>query len=202
MYFLYPVAYPVAKLLDHFLGISHGMFFDRNGLKTLLMLHERLNFLTNRLNREEVTVISSVLDLHSQPVSAIMTPFSKLYTLPTNQLLDAMTRSSILSSGYDNIPVLMEHHPTIFVGILSVKSLGTLDFVEDRTVAQMNLESMLVVRPGASCQEMIRIFRDREVQMVLVMEKGAYGELLGIVTARDLLDYMIGGQIENRDQFE
>ncbi|OAF55338.1 hypothetical protein VC83_08229 [Pseudogymnoascus destructans] len=43
MYGLFPVAYPIAELLDRLLGANHGLVFNRAGLKTLVMLHEGLN---------------------------------------------------------------------------------------------------------------------------------------------------------------
>lgn len=193
MYLLFPVAYPVAKLLDHLLGASHGMFFDRAGLKILVTLHECMNFSAERLNREEVTVISSVLDMNTRSVASIMTPFSKLYTLATSQRLDEMTRYNILSSGFSGIPVHMEHHSATFVGILPVKSMVALNYDNEVTVGQLNLENLLAIRPDVSCQDLIHVFRDRKAQMVLVTERGTpHGEPLGIVTARDLMDELIG----------
>jgi metal transporter CNNM len=61
MYGLLPVGYPIAKLLDLLLGVNHGAFFNRAGLKALVMLHERLSYTSaERLNQEEVAVISSI----------------------------------------------------------------------------------------------------------------------------------------------
>jgi metal transporter CNNM len=68
MYGLFPVAYPIAKLLDCLLGINNGAFFNRAGLKALVVLHERLSYSSaERLDQEEVTVISAVLDLNETP---------------------------------------------------------------------------------------------------------------------------------------
>ncbi len=193
MYLLFPVAYPVARLLDYLLGASHGKFFNRAGLKTLLMLHECMNFSSERLNREEVTVISSVLDLNTKPVSSIMTPVSKLFSLSADKRLDDITRYNILSSGYSGIPIYMQHHPSSFVGVLPVKSLVALKLDDEITAGQLTLDTLLVIRPDISCQDIFHVFRDRNVQMVLIAEGGTLrGEPLGIVTARDLIDELIG----------
>lgn len=193
MYLLFPVAYPVAILLDHLLGASHGMFFSRAGLKTLVMLHECLNFSSDRLSREEVTVISQVLDLNTKPVSAIMTPVSKLFTLSADKRLDDITRDHILSSGYSGVPIHIQHHPSSFIEILPVKSLVALKLDDEITAGQLALGGILVVRSDIGCQDIIHIFRDRNVQMVLVTERGTpHGEPLGIVTARDVMNELIG----------
>jgi metal transporter CNNM len=193
MYLLFPVAYPIARLLDRLLGASHGVFFDRSGLKTLVMLHECLNFSPERLNREEVTVISSMLDLKTTLVSSIMTPISKVYTLSIDKTLDDITRYNILSSGYSSIPIHMAHHPSSFIGVLSVKTLVALRVEEVVTAAKLPLDTLLVVRPDVSCQDILHVFRDRSVQMVLVTERGtSHGEPLGIVTARGVMNQLIG----------
>ncbi len=82
MYALFPVAYPIAKLLDTLLGKDHGIVFNRAGLKALISIHEHLGYSsTESLTREEVTVMSSVLDLKHIYISEIMTPIANLFTL-------------------------------------------------------------------------------------------------------------------------
>lgn len=201
MYGLFPVAYPIAKLLDRLLGLNHGIIFDRAGLKSLITLHERLSFSpTERLTREEVTVISTIIDLNAKPISSIMTPMAKLFSLSFDTVLNDMTRYNILTSGYSGVPIHLPDHPTSFVGILPVKSLVALNFEEDVTVGQLSLDSLHVARPDVSCQHIFQLFRDRSVQMVLVTDRGTqHGELLGIVTARDVMDELIREWVETYD---
>ena len=194
MYGLFPVAYPIAKLLDVLLGANRGILFNREGLKMLVMLHERSPFaLTERLNREEVTVISKVLDLKEKPISSIMTPLAKLFTLSNETSINEMTRYNILASGHTIIPIYQQGHPRSFVGVLSVKSLVALKFEEEITVGHLSLDVLPVVRPEASCQELFHVFRDQNIKMALVTERGSrHGEPLGIVSARDIMTEVFG----------
>lgn len=193
MYGLYPVAYPIAKLLDHVLGINHGIMFNRAGLKSFIKLHSRPSYaLAERLHQEEVAVISSVLDLNETPVSSIMTPISKLFTLSFDDYLDDKTRGNILSAGYSNIPIHLHAHPATFVGVLSVKSLVVTGFVEEMRIGQLTLDILPVVRPGAASYTLFNLFRDEKVQMALVTHSGTpHGEPLGIVTARDVINKLM-----------
>ncbi|KAL2075849.1 hypothetical protein VTL71DRAFT_792 [Oculimacula yallundae] len=204
MYLLFPIAYPVSKILDRLLGQSHGTIFNRAGLKTLITLHERLSFSpTERLNREEVTVISTVIDLNAKPISSIMTPIAKVFTLGFDTILNDMTRYNILTSGFSCIPVHLQDHPTSFVGVLPTKSLVALNFEEAIIVGQLSLESLQVVRPDFSCQQLFQIFRDRSIELVLVTERGTlHGEPLGIVTARDVMDELIRDPVAFKEEEE
>lgn len=75
MWLMAPVAWPTAKLLDWMLGEDHGTVYKKSGLKTLVTLHKTLGSSpSDRLNEDEVAIISAVLDLKAKPVGNIMTP--------------------------------------------------------------------------------------------------------------------------------
>jgi len=69
MYILAPLAWPTAKLLDWLLGEDHGTVYKKSGLKTLVTLHKNLGEVSQRLNQDEVTIISAVLDLKEKSVA-------------------------------------------------------------------------------------------------------------------------------------
>jgi metal transporter CNNM len=192
MYGLFPVAFPIAKILDLLLGCNHGVVFNRLGLKTLIALHERLHHLPNeRLTTEEISVMASILDMNEVEVSTIMTPSAKIFSLSSDTFLNDTTRYNILNSGYSNIPIHLHTQPNTFIGVLPVKSLVSMNFKEEITIGQITLESLPTVYAVESCHQLLHVFRDRKTQMVLVIEQGTVLPL-GIVTARDLLNVVIG----------
>lgn len=60
MYLMYPVAYPIASLLDYMLGEDHGTMYKKSGLKTLVTLHRTMGGV-ERLTHDEVTIILQCL---------------------------------------------------------------------------------------------------------------------------------------------
>jgi metal transporter CNNM len=153
MYGLFPIAYPIAKLLDRLLGASHGLVFNRAGLKELIMLHGHLNTSnTERLSREETIIFSSVLGLKDVPISLIMTPLPRVFTLSFDTYLDDMTRYKILKSGYTAVPIHTRDQPTKCMVVLQIKPLVALNNEEEIAIGQLALESLLVVKRDASCQ--------------------------------------------------
>jgi metal transporter CNNM len=192
MYGLFPVAFPIAKLLDLLLGRNHGMVFGRLGLKTLLMFHEGLHHSAReRLTVDEISLLSSALDFNGLRVSSVMTPISKVFSLSSDAFLNDMTRYNILKSGYSNIPIHLHTQPNTFLGLLPVKSLVSTSLEEEVTIGQISLESLPVVYSTETCLEVLNVFKERKARVVLVIEQGT-ALPLGIVTARDIFEELIG----------
>lgn len=112
-------------LLDWTLGEDHGTIYKRAGLKTLVGLHKTMG--VERLNDDEVTIISAVLDLKDKPVALIMTPMENVFTMSADTCLDEPTVEEILRSGFNRIPIHSPDEPTNFIGMLLVRTLITYD---------------------------------------------------------------------------
>lgn len=167
MYLEFPIAYPIAKLLDHLLGEEEGVTYKKAELKTFVGLHRRApclflpprplglmrsyraEFGEETLNEDEVTIISSVLELGDKSVQDIMTPLegalpplrcsrlpsdalrrTDIYALPTDTRLSHAVVDQILASGHSRIPVHEPGNTTDFVGMLSTSTSPFLASVE------------------------------------------------------------------------
>lgn len=140
MYIMYPVAYPCAMLLDHILGEDHGTVYKKSGLKTLVTLHKTMG--VERLNQDEVTIISAVLDLKEKPVSSIMTPMDRVFTMSADALLDEKTVEEIFNAGFSRIPIHLPNEPTNFIGMLLVRVLISYDPEDALPVASFPLATL------------------------------------------------------------
>ncbi|KAL7913226.1 phosphoglycerate dehydrogenase [Trichoderma velutinum] len=196
MYLLGPVAWPTAKLLDWILGEDHGTLYKKSGLKTLVTLHKSLGEVSERLNQDEVTIITAVLDLKDKPVSEVMTPMDDVFTLAEDHVLDEATMDTILSSGYSRIPIYRAGKPTDFVGMLLVKTLITYDPEDRIPVRDVQLGAVVETRPETSCLDIINFFQEGKSHMVLVSEfPGSNHGALGVVTLEDVIEELIGEEI-------
>jgi metal transporter CNNM len=197
MFLLAPVAWPTAKLLDYLLGEDHGTTYKKAGLKTLVTLHRTLGESpTERLNQDEVTIISAVLDLKEKPVGSIMTPMSDVFTLSTDTVLDEAMMDGILSEGYSRIPIHAVDKPRDFVGMLLVKMLITYDPEDCLRVRDFQLATLPETRPETSCLDIVNFFQEGKSHMVLVSDSPGedYGAL-GVVTLEDVIEELIGEEI-------
>ncbi|KAF4122808.1 metal transporter CNNM [Geosmithia morbida] len=196
MYLMGPIAWPTAKLLDWILGEDHGTVYKKSGLKTLVTLHKSLGEISERLNQDEVTIITAVLDLKDKPVREVMTPIEDVFTLSEDHILDEKTMDKILSSGYSRIPVFRAGNPEDFVGILLVKTLITYDPEDKIPVRDVQLGAVVETRPETSCLDIINFFQEGKSHLVMVSEyPGGDHGVSGVVTLEDVIEELIGEEI-------
>ena len=194
MWILAPVAWPTAKLLDRLLGEDHGTTYKKAGLKTLVTLHKTLGTSpSDRLNQDEVTIISAVLDLKEKSVGDIMTPMEDVVTMSADTVLDEKTMDTILNQGYSRIPIYEPGNNLNFVGMLLVKMLITYDPEDCKKVSDFALATLPETRPETSCLDIVNFFQEGKSHMVLVSDYPAenYGAL-GVVTLEDVIEELIG----------
>lgn len=197
MYLMWPVAYPTALLLDWILGEDHGTTYKKAGLKTLVTLHKTLGpSPSDRLNQDEVTIISAVLDLKDKPVGSIMTPIKDVFTMSSDTVLDESTMHRILSAGYSRIPIHAPGEPTNFIGMLLVKILITYDPEDAKKVKEFPLATLPETSPETSCLDIVNFFQEGKSHMVLVSDTPAQNSgALGVVTLEDVIEELIGEEI-------
>lgn len=194
MYIMSPIAWPTAKLLDYLLGQDHGTVYKKAGLKTLVTLHQSMGKSPHeRLNEDEVTIITAVLDLKAKSVRSIMTPIDDVYTMSSDAVLDEKTVDSILHAGYSRIPIHTPDSPQNFVGMLLVRTLITYDPEDAQKVSDLALATLPETGPNTSCLDIINFFQEGKSHMVLVSESPGenYGAI-GVLTLEDVIEELIG----------
>jgi metal transporter CNNM len=188
-----PIAWPTAKLLDYLLGEDHGTTYKKAGLKSLVTLHKSLGHAEERLNEDEVTIISAVLDLKAKAVGSIMTPMKDVFTMPSDTVLDEKMMENILSAGYSRIPIHTPENKNDFVGMLLVKMLITYDPEDAVRVREFALATLPETRPETSCLDIINFFQEGKSHMVLVSDfPGDSHGAVGVVTLEDVIEELIG----------
>ncbi|KAG0047543.1 hypothetical protein BGZ83_007424, partial [Gryganskiella cystojenkinii] len=194
MYTMSPIAYPIAMLLDSWLGVHHGTTYRRTELKTLVSLHQVDGI--GELTDDEVTIIASVLDLKEKPVSMVMTPLEDVFTLSEDAILDEELMEEIVSAGYSRIPIYRHDDPSNFIGMLLVKRLITYDPEDHITVRQFAINSLPEAAPNTSCLDILNFFQEGRSHMAIVTsEPGGFGLPIGVITLEDVIEELLGEEI-------
>lgn len=194
MYAMYPIAYPIALLLDWLLGEDHGTIYKKSGLKTLVHLHRTMGM--ERLTLDEVTIISAVLDLKEKKVSEIMTPIDAVFTLSADKILDEKTVEDIFNSGFSRIPIYLPGQPTNYIGMLLVRVLISYDPDDSLPVSHFPLATLPETAPHTSCLNILNYFQEGKSHMCVVSkDPGSSSGAIGLVTLEDVIEELIGEEI-------
>lgn len=195
MYFMYPIAYPTACVLDYFLGESHGTIYKKAGLKSLVSLH-RSDETIDGLTEDEVHIIASVLDLREKYVVDVMTPIEDVFTISINAILDESLVNKILTNGYSRIPIRESENGSNYIGMLLVKSLISYDTDDNLPVSHFPISALPETFPDTSCLDILNFFQEGKSHMAIVSSNpGGYGGALGVITLEDVIESLIGEEI-------
>lgn len=159
------------------------------------------------LPRFQETLIHRTLELEDVSVREIMTPRQKIFSLPSNMLLEEAS-AKVIEHMHSRVPVYDETRgPEHVIGVVYSKDLARLmyfrpatrvpapSFVELR-LAQV-MRDVLVAPETKSVLDLIRDFQQRRRHMAIVVDE--YGSTVGLVTAEDAIEQLTG---EFEDEFD
>nr|XP_049704314.1 unextended protein isoform X3 [Helicoverpa armigera] len=195
-----PLAFPVSKLLDYFLGEEIGSVYNRERLKELVKVTTDVN----DLDKDEVNIISGALELRKKTVSDVMTKLEDVFMLPISSVLDFETMSEIVKSGYSRIPVYEGGRGNI-VTVLFIKDLAFVDPDDNtplRTLCQYYQNPCNFVFEDVTLDVMFKQFKEgHKGHMAFVHrinnegEGDPFYETMGLVTLEDVIEEMIQAEI-------
>jgi metal transporter CNNM len=130
IFVLYPIAFPLSKVLDVWLGHDDGMtIFNRKEIYTMMQIQQeeapkRGIHVHNTVMNEEVTMIGGALALRDKTVEEVMT--RDVFMLSINEKLTLKTLWKIFHSGCSRIPIY-ELDRNDVVSVILVKDLLFID---------------------------------------------------------------------------
>jgi putative hemolysin len=162
---------------------------ERDGIQDLLREGE----LEGVGEREEIAIITGVVEFSEKVVRQVMTPRSDIFALPDG--VDPHTMASqIAQSRYSRVPI---YHGTLdsIVGMVHA-----FDVIKARGDTPDTLRPVAFSTPGAPCNELLfRMLRER-LHLAIVRDED--GRTLGLVTLEDLLEELVGDIRDEHDEPE
>ncbi|KAI9159845.1 hypothetical protein LWI28_002433 [Acer negundo] len=102
---VFPISYPISKLLDLLLGKRHSALLRRAELKTLVDMHGNEAGKGGELTHDETTIITGALDMTQKTAKDAMTPLSNVFSIDINSRLDEYVKNLIKYSPGDKTPM-------------------------------------------------------------------------------------------------
>lgn len=169
------------------------------------------------LSDDEVTIVRETLKLAHKTVYDAMTPLRDVHMLSwENTVFDEDTLAGVLGAGFSRVPVFRGGNRHNVVGTLMVKKLIVLDPNERRHVRDVPLRAPLLAHPDAGLLETLNAFQAGRSHMALVTKHASRLErawrlnedvaagavaILGIITVEDVLEELIGEEIQDEDDY-
>lgn len=199
----FPLSYPVSACLDWALGEEIAHAYDRERLMEFI----RVTRDYNRLETDEVNIISGALKLKRITLSEIMTRIEDVYMLDVKACLDFDTIQAITEKGYSRIPVHEADNKKNVVALLFAKDLALLD-PDDRTPVQTMItvynHPIMYLFEDTTLDIALDQFRRGQSHMAFVrrvLDEGDLDptyEITGIVTLEDVIEEIM--QMEINDE--
>ncbi len=193
---LLKVLYPMVWLVN----IIAGMVLKPLGLKSFSMNEESVSReelrsillqTTNHIDENNQDMMLGVLYLEDIQVEDIMVARHELIGLDLN---DDWQKSinSILNSDYARLLVYEENVDNV-QGILHIRDILNL-YRDQKPLSKENVLSLLVkpyfIPEGTALRHQLHQFQEHKRQTGLVVDE--YGEIIGLLTLEDILEYIVG----------
>ncbi|KAK2463998.1 hypothetical protein APHAL10511_003942 [Amanita phalloides] len=201
MYIFAPIAWPIAKLLDHVLGSNEQHTYKKAELKSFLQFHRTGE---EPLRDDEIAILNGVLELNNKKVGQIMTPLRDTVVLSSDAILNHAAVDAIMLSGYSRFPVHEPGNPTAFIGLLLIKKLLNYDPSKALPVSNFPLSILPEAYPDINCFQALDYFQTGRAHLLLVSSTpGKAGGALGVVTLEDIIEEIISEEIvDETDRYE
>jgi putative hemolysin len=160
---------------------------DRDAIQDLLREGE----LEGVGEREEIKIISGVVDFSGKVVREVMTPRSDIFALPDG--VDPHTLAKqIAQSEYSRVPIYRGTLDTI------AGMVHAFDVIKAHGEMPATLRPVAFSTPEAPCAELLfRMLRDR-LHLAIVRDEA--GKTIGLVTLEDLLEELVGDIRDEHDE--
>src|SRR5690606_3592213 len=149
--------------------------------------------------QEESLRLKGVLDFPDKDVSDVMeTHRTDVIGLPIESTYEEV-RDTILEYFYTRYPIYEESIDRV-VGIFYSKTLIEWSMHPEKKLADLMDEEPLFVVQTASVEKVFKLMLANKKHMAIVLDE--YGGTLGIVTQEDIIEEMIGQDIEDETDFD
>lgn len=189
IFILYPVAWPLSKILDIVLGEEEETIWSKREMKEMIKIQEDAE--DSEIDRDEETILLGVLSFSDKKVKEIMTPKNVVFSLGESEKLDENVLNEIKYSGFSRIPVYRNTKDNI-VGILNVKSL--INLPDGKIVKDVySEENIFAVSENKKLDNLLNKFILKRSHLAYVVD--SQEDFVGVVTMEDLIEEILKMEI-------
>jgi metal transporter CNNM len=188
----YPAAKPIELMLNRLFGTEKIHLHSRQELGVII--NEHLGNSHSELDEDEVEIIRGALQLSEKRVSDIMQPIGSVYWLTPDQPVNRAKIEEIKHTGHSRIPICNRRLTTSF-GMLLIKDLVDINLADkQQRIGDLALHPAQTLGDRTALDTLFRKFI-RSGSHLMTVERD--DKIVGIVTIEDLLEEIVGHEIED-----
>lgn len=198
IFIAYPVAYPIAKTLDYFLGSELPQTYSNKELMDIISEHEDSEH--SSIDEDEERIVHGALQFSHLRVREVMTPADQVIMYDENQKLHDDFFEEITDHGYSRLPVYSGNRNNV-QGILYVKDL----LVEDDHISikqtEEAMDSAFLTVKGSDLLDGV-LGKMLKAKQHLAIVRNRKDQFLGVISLEDIIEEIIQQEIEDEDDDE
>uniref|UniRef100_A0A6B2L372 CNNM transmembrane domain-containing protein n=1 Tax=Arcella intermedia TaxID=1963864 RepID=A0A6B2L372_9EUKA len=218
IFVLFPIAWPVAKILDAIHGPASYSITSRPALKELVQVYTEQNQDegTNRedplvaaaaatLSGDEVNIILGAMNMREMMVSQAMTPLDEVFMLSDRQEIDLQTIHKLLEEGHTRVPIYHgKSEPKLIVGMaltnVIISHLLHKKHGQSVTVEELEVFQLPCVSASMPLFKILNQFKNGRTQMAIVLDDNDNVTPVGVITLEDIFSCLVNSELA--DEFD
>ena len=195
LFVCYPIAWPIAKVLDRALGSELPTTYSHKELMEIISEHEDSEH--SAIDADEERILHGALQFSHRRVREVMTPAERVVMYDEQQKLTSQILEEIMHHGHSRLPIY-SGKPGNIVGILFVKDLIVeADDVSINQTEEAFETNYLTVRGETKLDVILaRMLTSRQH---LAIVKNRNDQFLGVISMEDIIEEIIQQEIEDED---
>ena len=191
----YPIAWPMAKLLDHFLGSELPTTYSKLELMDIISEHEDSEY--SPIDADEERIVHGALQFSHLSVQEVMTPAEQVVSFDEQQKLNDTFFKKVNESGFSRLPIYREN-PSNIVGILYVKDL----IVEDEDISikdtEEALDKQVLIVKGNEMLDVV-LSKMLKTRQHIAIVRDSQRRFIGVISLEDIIEEIIQQEIVDED---
>lgn len=191
IFVLYPIAGPMAWLLNKALGEELSTIWDKKEIEEIIRHHEDAD--ESELDADEERILLGALAFSDKSAEMICTPRHVVWSLDSEQELDLELIKMIKEKGFSRIPVFSDRRKDKIDGVLLVKDLLGLDLSEKHFVKDFLRDDVLFIKEKMRLDDLLNHFISNRRHLACIYDE--FGIFQGVVTLEDVVEEILKTEI-------
>ncbi len=190
----YPVAAPIAWVLDKILGKEPPLLWSKQELGEIIKYHEDVG--DGIIDKDEERIILGALSFSEITVADIMILHEEVFFLEAQTILSKKVFETIKEKGFSRVPVLSQNRKNI-IGILLTKNLIGLTANHNQTIGDFcDSDRMIIINESKKLDDLLNLMVYQKTHMAIVVDE--FKDFKGLATMEDIMEEILKTELEDQ----